>query len=498
MALLGGTAAANGRFPRAERLLEDPRDSSHLILGATFGMLVTDDAGKEWRHVCEASFGQADLQTDPLLALAPDGALLTGIYANVARSEPNGCDFKKTLGSSNREAVPDFALSASVPGRAVAILVKLVEGGSHENWLYRSDNGGKTWSVVGEQLANIAAVATVDIAPSNDARIYVSGLDADGAGVLLRSSDGGESFEPFPIATDPASQEVPYIAAVDSENEDAIYLRTDDWVFDPLDQVANANDALLFSDDGGQHFAELSRKPGKLYGFAFSPDNTQLLIGYGDPVEAGGGRLTDPAALGIYRALKGTSDFEKIYDGSIGCLTFTEQGLYACTLEAETGYSLGLATDTDFDAAAPSFKPLLSLKDVAGPVECPACSRSSICQNYWQSACESWGRSDCVSLIPDTPAACGGADAAGDSTRGGGQDEDGGTSAHKGDRDTTRRTPGDSGCDCVIGTGAGPSFSGPSTLSALAALLLLWQWRKRRQGKAQFMGLRRIARNKLR
>src|SRR6185369_170331 len=128
-------AQANGRFPRAERLLEDPRDPSHLILGATYGMLVTHDAGSSWSLVCEASFADTGLQTDPVIALAPDGAVLAGIYASVARSNADACDFQRTLGSNNRQAVPDFALSASVPGRAIGILVSLLEDGTSQNQL---------------------------------------------------------------------------------------------------------------------------------------------------------------------------------------------------------------------------------------------------------------------------------------------------------------------------------------------------------------------------
>jgi MYXO-CTERM domain-containing protein len=390
-------AAANGRFPRAERLLEDPRDSSHLILGGTFGMLLTDDAGGTWRHVCEASFAEAGLQTDPVIALAPDGAVLAGIYASVARSASSACDFQKTLGMNNREAVPDFTLSASVPGHALGLLVKLLEDGSSENWLYGSSDGGQSWSELGEKLpSSIGTVATVEIAPSDDARVYVSGLDPDGAGVLLRSNDGGKTFDAFAVPTDASQQEMPYIAGVDATNPDVIYLRTDEWLYDPTLQVANANDALLYSDDAGAHFTELLRRPGKLFGFAFSPDNTALLVGYGDPVESGGGRLTDARALGIYRAQKGSSDFEQRYTGSIGCLTWTAQGVYACTLEAETGFSLALAANADFALAkSTAFTPLLRLKDVVGPLDCPAASSGSICKAYWPSTCESWGRKDC-------------------------------------------------------------------------------------------------------
>ncbi|HEX2871505.1 MAG TPA: MYXO-CTERM sorting domain-containing protein [Polyangiaceae bacterium] len=437
------TAVANGRFPRAERLLEAPTNPQQLTLGATFGLLLTEDGGSSWRHVCEASFADTGLQTDPVIALASDGVLLAGIYASVARASLDACDFQKTLGTSNREAVPDFTLAASVPGRALAVLVSLLDDGTSQNQLYLSENDGKSWSKLGPTLpSSIRSVATIDVAPSDAERVYVSGLDAAGAGVLLRSDDGGQTFEALALPTDSVNDEVPYIAAVDAENPDAIYVRTDQWAFDSLAQVANANDALLYSDDGGRHFTELLRKPGKLFGFTFSPDGREVLLGYGDPLEAGGGRLTESDALGIYRAPKGSHQFEKRYAGSVGCLTWTEQGLYVCTLEADTGFSLGLATDTDFDLDGPAnLQPLLRLQDVLGPLECPACTSGSICRNYWESTCQSWGRTDCESLLPTEADACAGA---------GGESNAGGAAGEAAAKPPTVPLVAGGGCSCRV------------------------------------------------
>jgi len=409
--LVSTPAAANGRFPRSERLLEDPRDASHLILGGTFGLIVSSDAGGSWDYVCEASFAEAGLDLDPLVALASDGALLAGIYAGISRST-DACHFERTLGKTNRQASPDFSLAASQPGRAIGVLVQLLEGGARENQLYRSDDDGLTWSPLGPALPDnsIRAVVTVDIAPSDADRVYLSGLDANNEGVLLRSDDGGETFTVTPIPTDASHDEVPYIAAVDPDDPDALYLRTDEWDFVREDQALHANDALLYSADAGAHFTELIRKPGKLYGFTFSPDSQEVLIGFGDPVEEGGGKLTEPEALGIYRAPKGSGDFVKRYAGAIGCLTWTANGLYACTLEIESGFSLGLTADLDFELESPpDFTPLLRLQDVRGPLECPACSSGAVCRTYWEATCQNWGRSDCVALPPAPP--CGDAGA---------------------------------------------------------------------------------------
>jgi hypothetical protein len=431
----GSSAAANGRFPRAERLLEDPRDPAHLILGATYGMLVTNDAGGSWYHVCEAAFADTGLQTDPVIALTPDGALLAGIYASVARSGSDACDFQKTLGFDNRKAVPDFTLSASVPGRAFAVMVSLLEDGASQNQLYRSDDGGQSWSALGPRLpASIRTVATIDVAPSNAERVYLSGLSPDGAGVLLRSDDGGETFEAYPVPTNAENDEVPYIAAVDPDDADAVYLRTDAWVYDPVEQVANANDALFHSSDAGAHFTELLRKPGKLFGFSFSPEGGELVVGYGDPVEAGGGRLTAADALGIYHAAKGSGDFRKRYAGGVGCLTWTAHGLYVCTLEADTGFSLGLIRSIDFELARPvKPSPLLRLRDVVGPVPCPACTSSAVCANYWESTCQSWGRTDCQSHLPPTGDSCGGATGEGGVANPSGGTSEGGATSEGGD-----------------------------------------------------------------
>ena len=47
---------ANGRFPRAQRLIEHPDDPAKLVLTGTYGMFVTRDRGITWHHVCESSF----------------------------------------------------------------------------------------------------------------------------------------------------------------------------------------------------------------------------------------------------------------------------------------------------------------------------------------------------------------------------------------------------------------------------------------------------------
>src|SRR5437764_1290449 len=96
--LFASTALANGRFPRAERLIESPTDPNTLYIAATFGILVTSDRGKNWYYVCENAFSFQDMYTgDPVLSLTGDESLLVGVQNGLNISHDRGCDWKQAL-----------------------------------------------------------------------------------------------------------------------------------------------------------------------------------------------------------------------------------------------------------------------------------------------------------------------------------------------------------------------------------------------------------------
>src|SRR5262245_64774922 len=76
VALASGAAGANGRFPRAQKLVERGGDPQKLLLSATYGLLVSDDGGAEWRHICELGFAFAVAEIDPLAGVFSDGAMI--------------------------------------------------------------------------------------------------------------------------------------------------------------------------------------------------------------------------------------------------------------------------------------------------------------------------------------------------------------------------------------------------------------------------------------
>jgi hypothetical protein len=230
---------------------------------------------------------------------------------------------------------------------------------------------------------DVAFSVTVDVAPNDPNRIYATAVGKSAPEVIVRSDDRGASWTTTSLEL--AADEHAYIAAVHPTNPDALYLRTDLWALD-ADNVLTASDGLFYSDDAGQSFRELHRAGGKLFGFALSPDASEIAIGYGDPVDST--RLVDPAALGIYRASTSDHVFTKIYDGSVSCLTWTEHGLYACTSQAERGFALGIAAGADFELGTPNpFTPLLDLRTVSGPLDCSDGSSAAVCRESWPTTC---------------------------------------------------------------------------------------------------------------
>ena len=83
------TVLANGRYPSAQQLIEDPRSPEHLIVRATYGLLVTRDAGKRWSLICEQAVGYGGNE-DPALGLLGDGTLLAGLFGGLALGSAGG------------------------------------------------------------------------------------------------------------------------------------------------------------------------------------------------------------------------------------------------------------------------------------------------------------------------------------------------------------------------------------------------------------------------
>ena len=392
---LAAAASANGRYPRAQQVLEDPRDPNHLIVRATYGLLVTRDAGKHWSLICEQAAGYGGNE-DPMLGLLGDGSLLAGTLGGLVHASDRACSVERAQGVLADAEIVDVAVHPVDRTRALT-LSRNAQPGLSVHRLWQTADSGTSWNKLGGPFgAELNLVATAfDAAPSDPRRIYVSGLvDTPAiAGVLLRSDDGAVRWTVLPVP-DTGSRAIPFFTSVALDDPDTLYVRI---------RAAKA-DRLLVSSDGGRSWRSVLEGKAVMAGFALSPDGTQLAVGFGLPERPVG---IDCEVLGIWKASTKDLAFSKVFTGAVQCLTWTRQGLYACMDRRTEHFQVGLSKD-----AGKSFAPLMKLRSVDGVACAPPSMLATACAAPWRKLCPLIGTSCSgpagapAPVPPATPLSC--------------------------------------------------------------------------------------------
>lgn len=351
---------ANGRFPLADQLVVDPQDPTHLVLRTTYGILSSFDAGGSWGWVCEAAVGYGGTQ-DPAMGVMADGTVLAGIFEGLGVTHDRGCSWAFAKAPLEAEYVIDVSVHRNEPSRAVAITSTGMGTGFHVILAETSDNG-VTWTQAGTAINNDMISLTVDVAPSKPERVYVSGVVGPPyEPALERTDDRGMTWTRLTFDAKYMAA-TPYIAGVDPNNPDRLYVRLS----------GTDADQLVFSLDGGQTFTEIFSSTADLLGFALSPDGKRVAIG--------------TIADGIQLANTTDHTFKQVCPVESRCLTWTNAGIYTCANEFANSFTLGLSTDE-----GKTFKTLYKLNEMC-PLECPAGSPgTTACASVWPALAATLG-----------------------------------------------------------------------------------------------------------
>lgn len=357
LSLFATDAHANGRFPGANHLVFGPADPSLVAVRTTFGALVSRDAGATFRWVCEEAVGYAG-QQDPAIALFADGTLATAALEGAFVSHDGGCSHQRLTADTS----VDFTVARADATRGLLLTSTFVKG-VHEARLLRSTDSGHSFTPLSMFDASFYP-DTVDYAPSAIDRVYVSGTFSDGTklqGAVDRSDDGGVSWkrQVFDLGGDSGV----FIAAVDPQSPDRVYVRT----------TGKTADRLLVSDDGGATFSTRASAEGGLLGFALSPDGAEVAIG--------------GPSIGVRVASRADLAFSQANAVPVSCLAWGTDGLWACGAGAD--FALGRSTD-----GGATFAPVLSsLAAICGPLlDCPAESGfDATCGPRWAATAANFG-----------------------------------------------------------------------------------------------------------
>ncbi|HMJ14106.1 MAG TPA: hypothetical protein VK524_21965 [Polyangiaceae bacterium] len=385
-------AQANGRYPQAMQFAEDPSDPNRIWLMSTYGFLTSPDRGATWSWICEQALGvSTSVPFDPTFGIHQNGTLIMGLTDGLRRSDNGGCGWEQAIPEVMGSFVLDVAVDPSLKSRGLALVSygTTPDGGTgtvYTNQIWETTDNAGSFHLLASNFRNDIYSTTLDAAPSDPQRIYITAqalVDADGgqtsSPLLMRSRDRGKNWESRPIPMKLVGSS--YIAAVHRTNPDILYVRTFEIRDDSVERRAESS--LLYTTNAGDTWRELFRGEAPMLGFALAADDSELFIGLGDP----GDRATtvDPAKLGVWRASTADFQFEKRFDQTVSCLSWSTHGLYACSRLDPAGFDLGLSKD-----GARTFETIQNRRRIQGPIACAAGTEAAnLCTaELWKSMCE--------------------------------------------------------------------------------------------------------------
>jgi photosystem II stability/assembly factor-like uncharacterized protein len=363
-------ALANGRLPGATGLAIHPSDARQLLLGLTYGLALTRDGGASWTWMCEEQIEGNGGDVDPSIVMTSDGTLVVLSLTNggVLFSRNDGCTFERATGPLQGQRGVDLTLDASRPGHVLGLMstiVEVLDAGipRFRNLLVHSLDHGRNWQVLVELPDDLFA-ETVEVAPSDAQRIYVSGTSSSNPlqGIVERSDDGGATWKRATTELPRGSGSL-YLSGIHPHDPDRVWFR----VPGRGDIYGALPARLLLTTDGAATFQQIAQTERGMLGFAVAPDGAR--IAFGGPLD---GLFIAPADASEAPA--------KVSDLRVGCLRWQRQGLYVCAGEPVDPYSLGFAAEP-----TRGFAPLWQRADTCRG----ACSADSTielkCQQPWQA-----------------------------------------------------------------------------------------------------------------
>jgi len=258
---------------------------SNVIKG--LGVYKSVDAGKTWTFLGLRDAGQIGaVEIDPrnpdvVFVAAIGQAFGPNAERGVFRSRDGGRTWEKVLFLSDRVGAVDIELSPGNPDTIYASMWRgerkpwTIISGGREGGVYRSTNGGDSWTQVVNGLpTGLRGKSDLAVSAADPNRVYVLMEAPEGEGGLYRSDDRAETFRL--ISTYASLLDRPFYYCnldADPTNADVLYV----------------NSTQFFkSTDAGKTWNRLSTPHGDNHDMWINPNNPKLIIQSND----GGANVT--------------------------------------------------------------------------------------------------------------------------------------------------------------------------------------------------------------
>ena len=243
-------------------------------------------------------------------------------------------------GSFKRASVGAIAVSTSDPNVIYAGMGETTIRGnvSHGDGVYKSTDGGKTWTHLG--LADTRNIAKVRIHPQNPDLVYVAALGhAHGPNPergVYRSRDGGKTWEQILFRSDKAGA---IDLAMDPNNPRILYAAIWEAQRKPYTLISGGEDCGIFkSTDGGDNWTEITRKPGLPTG-VLGKIGLAVSLAKEDRVWA----IIDAEDGALFRSNDGGENWERLSeDRNLWARPWYYQHIYADPKDPETIWALNV------------------------------------------------------------------------------------------------------------------------------------------------------------
>lgn len=219
-----------------------------IVCDSTAGIYRSHNGGETWEHVFTDS---ADVRP---IAIAPSAPhiIYAGIWVNPNLSQSPGSIFKSTDWGNTWQRIdssfgaPIYVRSISVDPHDAQVVYLGVEG----NGIFKTSNGGQTWTPIGTGLGSITP-KEIKVDPRNQQVMYLGSWDPTSAGVYRSSDNTGLSWAAMNAGMGNRSV---YSLAIDNGTPQNIYAGTTNGVWKytvasgGTDNSISINEAALFTN----------------------------------------------------------------------------------------------------------------------------------------------------------------------------------------------------------------------------------------------------------
>ena len=325
------------------------------IMGDPSGALISRDRGATWKWICPEGMGIAIWRPERYFWLA-SGTLLAATGSALVRSDDAGCTWAPHLFFKDT-----WVTSLAVHPTDERRLYVSTGRPSLSNGLYRSEDGGETWTLARPPTPG-SRFSSIRIAASDPRRLYASGEDAQGL-FLARSDDGGVTWSRL-------SQALPQLQLP----FDLILLRVSDASPDVLwaRVTAQGRDVLLKSTDGGVTMTAVMDTYERIASTEASEDGRTVWVS---------------TSTRMYRSQDDSAFVALEEPNGNACALKSGGVLYGCGASWTGGWALARSADE-----GTTWDPMFRLRDIQGAHACPAGTPvQRACPALWPQMAELFG-----------------------------------------------------------------------------------------------------------